>query len=100
MSKQNDIFTRFEQGTLDLASAFCGKLFALYGAEVITIEPLNGHPVRHLPPWLNNSNDPEESILFAYLGMGKKSLSVDFNNKDDIDLIQNLMVFKLLKIFR
>ncbi len=75
----------------DLASAFCGKLFALYGAEVITIEPVNGHPVRHLPPWLNNSNDPEESILFAYLGMGKKSLSVDFNNKEDIDLIQNLI---------
>ena len=75
----------------DIASAFCGKLFSLYGAEVITIEPVNGHPIRHLSPWKNNSNDPEDSILFAYLGMGKKSLSVDFNNKDDIKLIQNLI---------
>jgi len=84
-------FKIIEFGT-DIASAYAGRLCALYGAEVITIEPLTGHSIRHLPPWPNNILDPEKSILFAYLGMGKKSLAVDLENQKDIKIINELII--------
>ena len=68
-----------ELGT-DVASAFAGRLSAIYGADVITIEPKEGHAIRHLPPWTDDANNPNSSVLFGYLGTGKRSMEIDFSD--------------------
>lgn len=48
-------------------AAFCGRLFADFGAEVIKIEPPGGDPFRQV------------GGLFAFLNAGKRSLVLDLN---------------------
>ncbi|MEC9320621.1 MAG: CoA transferase, partial [Chloroflexota bacterium] len=82
-----------ELGT-DVATANVGRLLAAYGADVITVEPPGGHPVRHMPPWPNTdkSSDPDNSILFAYLGTGKRSVVLDFENPSDVAKLSGLVL--------
>ncbi len=68
-----------ELGT-DVASAFAGRLSAIYGADVITVEPKEGHAIRHLPPWTGGAKNPNSSVLFGYLGTGKRSMEIDFSD--------------------
>ncbi|HET7738433.1 MAG TPA: CoA transferase [Tepidiformaceae bacterium] len=65
----------------DPAGAFATRLLALYGAEVISIEPPTGSPVRW---WGSRAGDgPEAGLLFAYLGGGKKSITLDPADQSD-----------------
>ena len=80
-----------ELGT-DVASAFAGRLSAIYGADVITIEPKEGHGIRYLPPWTDDSRDPNSSVLFGYLGSAKRSMEIDFNNPTSVESLQKLIL--------
>ena len=51
----------------DVSTAYAARFFAIYGAEVIVIEPPEGHNIRWQPPWPEDIPDPEKSLLFAYL---------------------------------
>lgn len=53
-----------------VAAAYAGKLLAAMGAQVVLLEPEAGSALRHAPPWLEGS---QESALFAYLSVGKRS---------------------------
>ena len=72
--------TRVIDLSTDVAGAFATRLLALYGADVVAIEPPEGHPTRWLPPRLDAGgaaspqHDPERGLLFAYLGGGKRSV--------------------------
>ena len=89
--------TRVIDLSMDVAGAFATRLLALYGADVIAIEPPEGHPTRWLPPRLDAGgaaspqHDPERGLLFAYLGGGKRSVVLDLDRDDDreraLDLI-------------
>jgi len=52
-----------------VASAYCGRLLAGAGADVVTCEPDNGNPLRSAHPLLPDGR----SALFEYLGMYKRS---------------------------
>ena len=82
-----------ELGT-DVATANVGRLFAAYGADVITIEPPGGHPIRHLPPTPNTGDplDPNNSILFAYLGTGKRSVVLNLEDPADVAKASELVL--------
>lgn len=54
-----------------IATGYCGKLFAAYGAEVINIEPPEGAATRHTGPFVGASRD---SALHAWLSLFKKSV--------------------------
>jgi len=54
------------------ATAYAGRLMATLGATVILLEPETGSPLRQAPPWLDD--DEQQSALFAYLSVGKRSL--------------------------
>ena len=75
-----------ELGT-DVAAANTGRLLAAYGADVITVEPPTGHPIRYLPPWAeaddteSAEHDPHTSILFAYLGTSTPSITRDLKHQ-------------------
>jgi crotonobetainyl-CoA:carnitine CoA-transferase CaiB-like acyl-CoA transferase len=76
----------------DVSTAYAARFFAIYGAEVIVIEPPEGHSIRWQPPWPENIPDPEKSLLFAYLGGGKKSVVIDFDSESDLDILRNLLL--------
>ena len=58
-----------------VATAYCAKNFADYGAEVINLEPAEGFATRRLAPYLDPG--PATSALHAYLSTKKKSVRVD-----------------------
>ena len=81
---------------LDLAdkkAAFCGKLLADLGAEVIKVERPEGDPSRMIGPFLNDSPDPEKSLSFYYNNMNKRGITLDLEDTEGketfLGLVQN-----------
>jgi crotonobetainyl-CoA:carnitine CoA-transferase CaiB-like acyl-CoA transferase len=66
---------------LDLATEraeLAGRLLADLGAEVLKIEPPGGSPSRRLPPFVDGfEGDPEHSLYWASVALGKKSAVLD-----------------------
>src|SRR6516165_7023233 len=63
---------------LDLSGpigAYCTRLLADLGADVVLVEPPDGDPLRRLPPF--RDDDPGASLLFAYYHASKRSVVVD-----------------------
>ncbi len=56
-----------------LSGAYCARLFADLGAEVLLLEPVEGHALRHEPPFLDDRPGPERSLLHAYVNRNKQS---------------------------
>jgi crotonobetainyl-CoA:carnitine CoA-transferase CaiB-like acyl-CoA transferase len=84
------------QGTrvIDLAglpAAYGTMLLAGLGAEVIKVEPPAGDPLRRLPPVLGNIEPPENSLWFAYLGQGKKSVVIDLDQPEGRSRLERLV---------
>ena len=61
----------------DLKGQFCGRFLADLGMEVIKIEPPGGDAVRSLAPMRTRPDGTRESLLFAHLNAGKKSIIID-----------------------
>ncbi len=57
-----------------LAGAYCTRLFATLGAEVIVAEPPGGHPLRGAPPWVTITEDGPVSAAWTYLAANKRSV--------------------------
>lgn len=55
------------------AAAYCARLLADFGAEVIKVEPPGGDPLRREPPFIDTDGN-RESAYFAYLNYNKKSI--------------------------
>ena len=69
---------------LDLSGqigAYCGKLLADLGADVIKIEPPAGDPTRHVGPFYKDSGDPEQSLLFYNLNTNKRGVTLDLDDE-------------------
>ncbi|MDE0421347.1 MAG: CoA transferase [Gammaproteobacteria bacterium] len=61
-----------------IASAYCGKLFADHGAQVVNVEPPDGgFETRREPPFIPGADAPESSALHAYLSTNKASVALD-----------------------
>lgn len=56
------------------ALAYCGKLFADLGAEVVKVEPPGGDPARREPPLVDRGDGVLESAVFAWRNTNKKSV--------------------------
>ena len=59
------------------AAGFAGRLFADAGAEVILVEPPEGHPLRHEGPFRGDIFDVETSAWHLHVNAGKRSVVVD-----------------------
>lgn len=57
-----------------VAGAYCGKLLAGFGAEVIKVEAPEGDALRREGPFPGDLPDPEKSGLFLHLNTGKRSV--------------------------
>ena len=77
--------------TGSVATSYCAKLFAAFGAQVVNIEPPStGHPTRHLPPFSDAAATPEASALHAYLSAGKESLVLDLQSPAGIERLLDI----------
>ena len=72
-----------------ISTAYCGKLFADYGARVLNLEPDEGFPTRHLPPHTPSGQPGENSALHAYLSTCKQSVNRNLLSAAQIESILN-----------
>ncbi|HEX3919036.1 MAG TPA: CoA transferase [Caulobacteraceae bacterium] len=56
------------------ALAYCGKLFADFGAAVVKVEPQGGDPDRRVAPLVDVGGGRRESAVFAWLNTNKQSV--------------------------
>lgn len=66
-----------------IAAAYCGRMFAATGAEVVLVEPLDGAPTRGVGPWIDGASGARRSASHEYLDAGKRSVVLDDAALDD-----------------
>ena len=66
----------------DLKGQFCGRFLVDLGMEVIKVEPPGGDAVRSLAPFRTCPDGTCESLLFAHLNAGKKSVVIDLETAE------------------
>jgi len=69
-----------------LPGQLCGRILADLGTDVIKVEPPGGDPVRRMSPFHR-----EESVRFAYLNSGKKSVVFDLDRQAGRDQLHDLI---------
>ena len=57
------------------AGAYCTKLLADLGAQVIKVEAPGGSPERSIPPFMNC--EPTTSLHYLHFHRGKQSVVID-----------------------
>jgi crotonobetainyl-CoA:carnitine CoA-transferase CaiB-like acyl-CoA transferase len=71
--------------------AYCGKIFADFGAEVIKVEAPGGDPVRHWPPLVDTGGGRHESAYFAWLNTNKRSVVADLHTDAGMRTVGELL---------
>jgi CoA:oxalate CoA-transferase len=75
----------------DIAGAYCTKLLAGLGSEVIKVErPGAGEVSRRAGPFPGAEPHPERSALFLYLNAGKKSITLDVASQTGAAIVRCL----------
>ena len=65
-----------------VSAAYCARLFADFGADVVKIEAPDGDLVRRWGPFPGDVPDPEKSGLFAYLNTNKRGVVLDMTRPE------------------
>ncbi|MCH7606201.1 MAG: CoA transferase [Chloroflexi bacterium] len=68
----------------------CARVLGDLGADVIKVEPLEGDPVRWLPPFAGEEPHPERSLRFINANRSKRGISLDITNPEGQGTIRNL----------
>ena len=74
----------------DRRAAFCGRLLADYGADVVKVEPPAGDPSRHLGPYPDDNPDAGRSLDFLFYNTNKRSITLDLESRSGRDLFRRL----------
>ncbi len=75
----------------DSRCAYCTKLLADMGADVIKIEPPHGDQGRNMPPFLNDEPHPEKSLYFLYRNANKRGITLNVESDEGKDIIKKLV---------
>ena len=73
-----------------LAGAFCAKMFADFGADVIKVEPSQGDPARALGPFPDDNPDADTGGMFMYLNTNKRGVTLDLDFPDGLRRLRDL----------
>ncbi len=65
----------------DETGAYCGKLLADMGADVIKVERPGGDPARLYPPFWGGEPDPDRSLSFLLTNTNKRSVELDMESE-------------------
>ena len=75
-----------------VAGAFCGRMLAAFGADVIKVErPPAGDWTRKAQPTLPGVSGPESSALHLHLDMGKRSVLLDWHTERGSESLKRLI---------
>lgn len=66
----------------DIRVAFCGRLLAAMGADVVKVEPPQGDELRRRGPFAPADDAREHGGLFLYLNGDKRSVALDMASTD------------------
>ncbi|MDD5223025.1 MAG: CoA transferase [bacterium] len=72
------------------SGAYCAKLLADFGAEVIKVESPEGDPARGRGPFAGNKPHPEKSGLFCLLNLNKYGVTLDCGKEGDRKIFRAL----------
>ncbi len=73
-------------------AAFCGRLLADLGADVIHVEPPEGERGRRLPPFASNGDRAGQpvSLYWNFLNLNKRGVTLDLNDDQGRSLFKQL----------
>ncbi|MCP3987269.1 MAG: CoA transferase [bacterium] len=74
----------------DEKGAYCGKLLADLGADVIKLERPGGDRSRRTPPRIRTGSGPEESLSFLYMNTSKRGVTLDLQREEGRALFEKL----------
>ena len=75
-----------------ISAAYCARLLADYGAQVVKVEPPGaGDTARRHGPFPNNEPDPESSGLFLALNTNKLGVTLDVATPTGAGLLRDLV---------
>jgi crotonobetainyl-CoA:carnitine CoA-transferase CaiB-like acyl-CoA transferase len=74
-----------------IAGAYCTKLLADFGADVIVVESPGGSPLRQHGPFASGRSDRETGALHLYLGTNKRGITLDTSAASGAALLQRLV---------
>lgn len=74
----------------DLKGAYCTKLLADLGADVIRIEPPGGDTLRRLGPFYKDDFHPEKSLLHFFLNTNKRGVTLNLSTEDGKEIFRRL----------
>jgi benzylsuccinate CoA-transferase BbsE subunit len=78
---------------LEIASpltAYCGKMFADLGADVVLIEPPGGCRLRRERPFIEDNPGLETSLVFAYHNTSKRGITLNLAAEEGCALFRKL----------
>ena len=59
------------------SAAYCGRQFALWGADVVVVEPEGGSPIRRLPPHAAGKDGQSLSLVWEHVAANKRAVRAD-----------------------
>src|ERR1700749_4245511 len=74
-----------------IAPAYCAKLLADYGSEVIKVELPEGDRLRAAGPFRDDEPSIEGGCLFTFLNTSKQSVTIDWRTEDGKKLVGGLV---------
>lgn len=74
-----------------IAGAYCTKLFAGYGADVIALEPPGGNPLRRQGPFAGGRPHRETGAPWLYLSTNKRSVTLDVETRTGQGLFRQMV---------
>ena len=74
----------------DALGAYCTKLLAGLGAEVLKVEPPDGDELRRRPPFRDGADGNDASLVFAYYHAGKRAITLDTRRRESVALLGEL----------
>jgi CoA:oxalate CoA-transferase len=74
----------------DAIGAYCTRLLADLGADVVKVEPPSGDPMRLRPPLKEGVEAPEASLLFAAYHANKRGITLDVRRPEAAILLAGL----------
>lgn len=75
----------------DSRGAYCCKLFADLGADVIKIEDPDGDPGRSMPPFVDDVPHSEKSLYYLHRNANKRGLTLDLECEQGRDVFRRLV---------
>jgi crotonobetainyl-CoA:carnitine CoA-transferase CaiB-like acyl-CoA transferase len=95
MERENEKNTALgDVRVLDLTGpmgGYCTKLLADLGADVVIVEPPEGHPARRMGPFFHDEVHQEKSLYFFHFNTNKRSVTLNLETIDGRDILKKLV---------